>query len=206
MRKVKSNMRDFKFDKRASLYDTHFEGRLSEKAYRFITEHIKLKPEDKVLDVGCGTGTVLKRLNDICRIQGFGIDIEDKMIEQAKSKLPQMDIRKCDCSNTPFENEWFDSVIACMTFHHFYDQMAFAKEMSRVLKKGGKLYIVDPELPGLLRKIVNTILINRRIAGKFNTNEEVSSIFNPYGLVIREERKSGIFQLIILKKVKESGY
>ncbi|MDE5599002.1 MAG: hypothetical protein K2J04_14390, partial [Lachnospiraceae bacterium] len=60
---------------------------------------------------------------------------------------------------------------------------------------------VDPKLPGLFRKIVNTILINRSIAGKFNTNEEVSAIFNPYGLVIWEERQSGVFQLIILKKV-----
>ncbi|MDE7284965.1 MAG: class I SAM-dependent methyltransferase [Lachnospiraceae bacterium] len=201
MKKVKSNMRDFKFDKRASVYDTHIEGRLSEKAYHLVTDNIKINSDDKVLDVGCGTGTVLKRLNDICNIKGFGIDIEEKMVEQAKSKLPQMDIQKCDCSNTSFENEMFDSVIACMTFHHFYDQMAFAKEMSRVLKKGGKLYIVDPKLPNLLRKIVNTILISHSIAGKFNTNQEVSSIFKPYGLVNCEERKSGIFQLIILKKV-----
>lgn len=204
MKKAKSNLRDFKFDKRASVYDTHIEGRLSEKAYHLITDNIKLNLEDKVLDVGCGTGTVLKRLNDICHIIGFGIDIEEKMLAQAKSKLTQMDIQKCDCSNTPFENELFDSVIACMTFHHFYDQMAFAKEMSRVLKKGGMLYIVDPKLPGLFRKIVNTILINHSIAGKFNTNQEVSSIFNPYGLVIWEEKQSGIFQLIILKKVENN--
>lgn len=204
MKKVKSNMRDFKFDKRASVYDTHIEGRLSEKAYRLITDNIILNLEDKVLDVGCGTGTVLKRLNDMCPIKGFGIDIEEKMIEQTKSKLPQMDIQKCDCSNTPFENGLFDSVIACMTFHHFYDQMAFAKEMARVLKRGGKLYIVDPKLPGFLRKIVNKILINHRIAGKFNTYQEVSSIFNPCGLVIWKERQRGIFQLIILKKVENN--
>lgn len=201
MKKVKSNMRDFNFDKRASVYDTHIEGRLSEKAYRLITDNIKLNSEDKVLDVGCGTGTVLKRLNDICHIKGFGIDIEEKMVEQAKSKLPQMNILKCDCNNTPFENEMFDCVIACMTFHHFYDQMAFAKEMPRILKKGEKLYIVDPKLPGLFRKIVNTILVSHSIAGKFNTTQEVSSIFKPYGLVICEEKQSGVFQLIILNKV-----
>lgn len=123
------------------------------------------------------------------------------MLEQAKAKLPQMDIQKCDCSNTPFESELFDSVIACMAFHHFYDQTAFAKEMSRVLKKGGMLYIVNPKLPSLLRKIVNTILYNHNIAGKFNTNQKVSSIFNPYGLVIWKEKQSSIFQLKILKKV-----
>lgn len=199
MKKAKSDKKDFKFDKRASVYDTHIEGRLSEKAYHLITDNIKTDPDDKVLDVGCGTGTILKRLNDLCHIQGFGIDIEEKMIKQAKSKLPQMNIQKCDCSNTPFENEMFDHVIACMTFHHFHDQRAFAKEMSRVLKKGGELYLVDPKLPGLFRKIVNTILLTHNIAGKFNTNQEISSIFNPYGLVIEQEQQNGIFQLIILK-------
>ncbi len=58
MRKAKSNMRDFKFDKRASVYDTHIEGRLSEKAYCLITDNIKLNLEDNVLDVGCGTGKI----------------------------------------------------------------------------------------------------------------------------------------------------
>lgn len=202
MKKENSDKKNFKFDKRASVYDTHIEGRLSEKAYHLITDNIKIDPDDKVLDVGCGTGTILKRLNDLCRIQGFGIDIEEEMIKQAKSKLPQMNIQKCDCGNTPFENEMFDHVIACMTFHHFHDQMAFAKEMSRILKKGGRLYLVDPKLPGLFRKIVNSILIIHNIAGKFNTNQEISSIFNPYGLVIEQEKESGIFQLIVLKKIK----
>ena len=200
MKNIKSSKRDFKFDKRASVYDTHIEGRLSEKAYRLITDTIKLNPEDRILDVGCGTGTILKRLNDMCNIHGFGIDIEEKMIEQAKTKLPQMSIQKCDCSNTPFENEAFDHIIACMTFHHFYDQTAFAKEMSRILKKGGMLYIVDPKLPDLFRKIVNTILRKHNIAGKFNTNQELCDIFNPYSFVMEEKTQSGFFQLIVFKK------
>lgn len=79
MKSDKSDKKNFKFDKRASVYDTHIEGRLSEKAYRLITDNIKINPDDKVLDVGCGTGTILKRLNDLCRIQGLGIDIEEKM-------------------------------------------------------------------------------------------------------------------------------
>lgn len=93
----------------------------------------------------------------------------------------------------------FDQVIACVTFHHFHDQKAFAKEMSRILKKAGKLYLVDPKLPGIFRKIVNTILLIHNIAGKFNTNQEISSIFKPYGLEIEQEKQRGIFRLIILK-------
>ena len=193
--------RDIKFNKRASVYDVQFEGRLSKKAYLLITKTIELSPGDKILDVGCGTGTILKKLNDKCSIEGFGIDIEEKMIEQAKIKCPKMKIQRCDCSNTPFENEAFDSVVACMTFHHFYDQLAFAKEVSRILRKGGKLYIADPKFPALLRKIINLILLRHNLAGKLNTNQEITQIFSPYGLVKKEKKSEGLFQLIIFEKI-----
>lgn len=57
--------RDFKFDKRAFQYDNSFEGRVSQKFYRLIYQNIDLKPSDNVLDMGCGTGTILKTLSEI---------------------------------------------------------------------------------------------------------------------------------------------
>lgn len=199
MRK-KQVKRDIKFNKRASVYDEQFEGIMSEKVYRLVTNTIQLSPEDKILDVGCGTGTILKRLNDKCRIEGFGIDIEEKMIEQAKKKCPQMKIQICDCSNTPFEDNTFDSVIACMTFHHFYNQTAFAKEISRILKKGGKLYLADPSFPFLLRKIINMILYRHNLVGKFSTVREIDHLFHSHGLMKADEKKAGLFQLIVFSK------
>lgn len=98
-------------------------------------ESVELKHGDKVLDMGCETGTILYRLHNLDNIEGYGIDIEEKMIEQAKKKCPQMNIQHGDCSKTPFEGEMFDSLIACMTFHHFYDQEAFAAEASRIIKQ-----------------------------------------------------------------------
>lgn len=74
-RKTRADKHDFKFDVRASVYDEQFEGKFSEKVYRLVTETIELSPGDKILDVGCGTGTILRRLSDTCDIEGFGIDI-----------------------------------------------------------------------------------------------------------------------------------
>lgn len=201
--KANENKRDFKFSKRASVYDEQFEGKFSEKIYHLITDTITLSQNDKILDIGCGTGTILKRLNDKCNIDGFGIDIEDEMIQQAKQKCPQMQICKCDCTNTPFEDKTFDSVIACMAFHHFYDQTAFAKEVSRILKTGGKLYLADPGLPGISRKVINQVLHVHKLVGKFNTIQEIEQIFKPYELIKNEVRKDGLFQLIVLEKIGE---
>lgn len=201
--KATENKRDFKFTERASVYDEQFEGKFSEKIYHLVTDTITLSPNDKILDIGCGTGTILKRLSDKCSIDGFGIDIEDEMIQQAKQKCSQMQIFKCDCTNTPFEDDTFDSVIACMAFHHFHDQTAFAKEVSRILKIGGKLYLADPGLPGIPRKVINTVLNVHKLVGKFNTTQEIAQIFKPYGLTNKEIRKDGLFQLIVLEKLGE---
>lgn len=200
---IKLAKHDFKFDKRASVYDEEFEGKLSEKAYKLITDSIEINPKDKILDIGCGTGTILKRVSNLCEMQGFGIDAEGKMIEQAKRKCPQMDIQEGDCSKMEFENETFDCVIACMAFHHFQNQAGVASEVSRVLRTGGKIYIVDPGFPLIVRRIINYILSKHGIVGKFNGINEIKQIFAPYDLYLRQERKSSVFQLLVLEKRNE---
>ena len=138
---MKKQKKDFKFEKRAENYDNNFEGKLSKKFYNLISNNVSLKADDKVLDVGCGTGTVLKRLSLRCRIEGYGIDVEENMIEQVKIKCPEMKISLCSCDSTPFEDNTFDVITACMAYHHFPNKEAFIKEAYRLLKKGGKLYI-----------------------------------------------------------------
>lgn len=200
---VKSARKDVKFDKRAAKYDDKMEGKISQKVYRLVMESVELSPGDKILDMECGTGTILYRLNNLCNIEGYGIDIEEKMIEQAKKKCPQMSIQHGDCSKTPFEGEMFDSLIACMTFHHFYDQEAFAAEASRILKTGGKLYLADPCFPELIRKLINAIIRRSNLIGRFCAEQEIIQYFKPYGLAIKDKKNDGFFQILVLEKVKQ---
>lgn len=197
---AKTAKKDMKFDKRAAKYDGGFEGKISHKVYRLVVESVELNSGDKILDMGCGTGTILYRLNKLCDIEGYGIDIEEKMIDQAKIKCPQMNIQYGDCSKTPFEDEMFDSLTACMTFHHFYDQKAFAREAGRILKTGGRLYLADPCFPDLIRKLINAIVKRMNLAGRFCTEQEMIRLFKPYGLEIRGKRREGVFQILIFEK------
>lgn len=192
--------KDFKFDKRADKYDSEFEGKLSEKFYCLVTENVALSDGVSVLDVGCGTGTILKRLSQKCSIRGYGIDTEEKMIEQAVLKCPDMDIQLCSCEETPFNDKSFDIIVACMAYHHFSDKDKFAAEAARLLKSGGRLYIADPKFPFPVRKAVNAALSVHKIAGEFFTAEEIADNFAPFGFELIESKSDSFAQIVILVK------
>lgn len=192
--------KDFKFDKLAENYDEGFEGRFSERFYDLITENVTIEKDMNVLDMGCGTGTVLRRLADKYSFFGHGIDAEEKMLEQARRKCPDMQILCCSCDSVPFDDGSFDIVIACMAYHHFPDKDSFSKECSRLLRSGGRLYIADPRLPLPVRKALNTALEIHRINGRVYTADEMAENFSQYGLKKVYDKHEAYAQLVCLEK------
>ena len=195
------NKRDFKFDKRAESYDEGFEGKSSQKFYDLVTGNVEITAGMNVLDVGCGTGTILRRLSEKYSFHGFGIDVEEKMLEQARKKCLDMDIRLCSCDDTPFDNEQFDVIIACMAYHHFPNKDGFSKEVARLLKKGGMLYIADPKLPLPVRKVLNTAFNIHKVNGRIYTADEVTENFAGYGFENVYDKSDAYAQLICLKRI-----
>lgn len=190
---------DFNFGKRASKYDG-FEGRISYRFYSLLLQQVKLTPDTTVLDVGCGTGTMLRRMADICRINGYGIDMSEDMIEEAKRKCPEMNIQYSRCENTPFDDSTFDILTTCMAYHHFSDQKGFAREAMRILKPGGYLYIADPYFPFIIRKLMNAVFHGFHIAGRFFTPEEISEDFAEYGFTSDGFARDKYAQVVKIKK------
>lgn len=193
------NKKDFDFSKKAEKYDEK-EGRLSKRFYRLVTDNVYLEENYNVLDVGCGTGTILKRLGEKTAINGYGIDVEENMVNVARNKCSDMDIQLCPCDKTPFDDQYFDTVIACMAYHHFPDKNGFAKEMNRVIKPGGRLYIADPSFPFVIRKIFNAALFLHKIVGKFFSIKEMQKDFEKYGFKKVNSNKDLYAQIIVLEK------
>jgi len=193
-----NDKKDISFDKSAAKYDD-IGGKLSRKFYRLLIEQVELIPDMSVLDVGCGTGTILGAMADSCSINGFGIDISENMIEEAKRKCPEMEIHVSRCEETPFENDSFDVVTTCMAYHHFSDKPGFAREAARILKPGGYLYIVDPAFPIVIRKFLNTVSRLLNIAGEFFTPEEIVKNFAEYGFQAAGHKMDSYAQVVKLK-------
>ncbi len=144
------------FDKYADNYDAGFMGKGSGRFYADLIKEIEVKDGDAVLDVGCGTGTVLSYIGRQKKISGFGLDVSEKMVAIAKEKNPDYQFVSGDSASLPYVDESMDVVMACMAYHHFPDQEQFRNEAMRVLKPGGSLYISDPRFPLIVRWIFNT--------------------------------------------------
>ena len=192
--------KDMDFGKRAAAYDGGIEGRGSRKFYNLLFREVELRPGAVVLDVGCGTGALLKNFSGVCEINGYGIDIAEKMIEEAKKKCPQMDFQIARCDNLPFADNTFDVVTACMAYHHYDNKEGFAKEAARVLKPGGVLYIADPRFPWLIRKTINSILRLIRIVGEFYTPKETEARFTSAGFIGKGVAVDAYAQLVKLQR------
>lgn len=173
--------KDMSFAKRAATYDDGFAGRGSQKFYNLLLREAALLPGAAVLDVGCGTGALLKRLDGAFGIDGYGVDMEEAMLTQARANCPRMQFSLAPCGRLPFEDRTFDAVVACMAYHHFGDKEGFAREAARVLKLGGVLYIADPNFPLAVRKAINGIAKALRVTGEFLSAREMEARFAAFG-------------------------
>lgn len=111
----------------------------------------KLKTQGKLLDIGCGIGLFLMRMQDI--YESYGVDISDYAVEQAKRTAVKAKIICSNVTQLPFENEFFDIITAFDTVEHLKELDLFFKNTGRILKSGGLLIISTPNPESLGAKI-----------------------------------------------------
>lgn len=158
MRDLKEESRQT-FDSQAAQYDKGIDGKHARQAYPVIIEVIKGFAPKTVLDLGCGTAALLERVLKIESIAtAYGLDLSEKMLEQARNKLIRATLVQGDSEHLPFENNSFDVVYCNDSFHHYPNPRAVLAEVKRVLRQEGKLILCDPyQQPGALW-ITNFIL------------------------------------------------
>jgi ubiquinone/menaquinone biosynthesis C-methylase UbiE len=111
-----------------------------------LLDHVPLRPNIKVLDVGCGTGFPLlelaQRLGPSCTV--IGLDTWEAALERARFKarvsgVRNVEITKGDAAAMLFPDAQFDLIVSNLGLNNFSDPKTSVGECRRVMKPGARL-------------------------------------------------------------------
>ena len=161
-------MNDVKFKVKEAnklLYDNisdnyeKIDGRRSAELFHWLNNRLKhlsrdLCKESKLLDIGCGSGFVIRAAQGIFN-KLYALDISENILKNVNQAVNGVICRGADF--IPLKNDSIDIVVLFAALHHFYDFNAISNVTYRVLKKGGILYI-DYDLNSAFAKRFNNLL------------------------------------------------
>lgn len=189
------------------MYDRFFNSGVFLNARRQIFQQIPFNCDQVVLFVGVGTGADLELINT-SDLNITAIDFSPDMLKRAKKKFNHSSIKfiEMDAQNMQFRNETFDIVVASLILSVVPDPDKCFAEMTRVLKKEGKIIIFDKfvykeQKLSLLKKLLRPLIkvLGTDIGLNF---EELFSQMNK-ALTVDEDKEimlNGMYRKIVMSK------
>lgn len=117
---------------------------------RDLLRQASLQHGQRILDLGCGTGTLAllaKRAHPGAEV--FGLDADTEAVELARTKLEaagiEVQLDQGLASALPYADESFDRALSSLFFHHLSSELKLEamREVLRVLRPGGEFHIAD---------------------------------------------------------------
>lgn len=156
-----------------------------------LIELLAPKPNEKILDLGCGTGdltnTIYKKKANV-----VGVDKSENMIKQAKDKYSHINFLAKDATNLGYDNE-FDAVFSNATLHWIKEPEQALKSIYKSLKQNGR-FIAEFGGKGNIQTITDEIIAQftaielddhtRRFPWYFPSIGEYTSLMEKVGLKV----------------------
>lgn len=138
----------------------------------WIVSHYRICPGDRILELGCGTGSMWREHFHLVREARLLLtDFSAGMLESAKANLPEQDnlaFQVMDIQDIPYPDGSFDAVIANMMLYHVPDLHRGLAEVRRVLKPGGTFYCATYGEHGIV-EFVAELLHEQDVKGSVGT-------------------------------------
>lgn len=159
MQNYKENSRRA-FDRQAPTYDTAVFGSHARGLYPVLLSQLAQIPRRSLLDVGCGTGELLRLVGErFPETACTGVDLSPEMLAVARDKLGDgVELVQGDAECLPFPDEAFDVVLCCDSFHHYPNPRAVLAQFARVLRPGGVVLLGECTAPAGVRAVTNLLL------------------------------------------------
>ena len=156
----------------------------------------------RLLEIGCGSGAAMKRMADL-GWQVEGVDFDEKAVQHARSN--GLDVRLGSVEAQAYPADTFDAVVMSHVLEHVPDPRALLLECQRILRPGGRLVSITPNVSSWCHKVyqrdwlgldsprhlhIFTAISLRNLAGHLGWSSTVvnSSIANTHGLVWASKR------------------
>lgn len=133
----------------AEIYDKKYHDaeayRLMDKwVVEWMASHIDSSGPVKILDLGCGPGSMTSLLRSIKDAEIHGVDLSPAFIGIARARHPAEVFQLGDVEAIPYESQTFDAVLCSGVLHHLPDLSGALPEIRRVLKPNGILFAREP--------------------------------------------------------------
>jgi len=148
----------------------------------------------RLLDLGGGTGRVSQTLRGLAS-QIVVADLSAGMLRQAAAK--ELETVCTHSEHLPFPPRTFDRVLMVDAFHHVGDQAGTARELWRVLKSGGRIVILEPDIRHLAVKLIALFEKATLMRSQFLLGPEIADLFSfADGKVAMEQESCDVWIVI----------
>jgi len=161
---------------------------------RRLIEQAQIQPGMRVMDLGCGTGTLAimaKQAQPNAEVVGLDADPEMLKMAYAKNNQEKLDVKfeVGFTNNLPYPDASFDRVLSSIMIHHLKtpDKEKTAREIYRVLKAGGQLHVIDFGKPRTLYGKLLGPFLHKFEEANDNIDGKLPSMFQEAGLKVQEK-------------------
>lgn len=163
--------------------------------------------QGKVLEIGVGTGKNLSYYN-YAKVDYTGIDFSEKMLAKAKKKnVPKAKLLYGDAQELEFKDSTFDYVITTFVLCSIPDPVKALKEMKRVVKKEGKIIMLEHvrsknKAIAFVQEMLNPFT---KFFFGFNINRDTKQNIHKAGLMLTKDQELAFKDVLRLFEARKGG-